>query len=115
MIDLPDFLLPFAVSAVAVAVLTPVAKRFALKAEVVASPKADRWHNRPIPLFGGVAVYAAVIVAGAVLGVLDGPVLTVLAAGSAMFAVGLVDDVVALKPNTKLTAQIGVACGVLVM
>lgn len=115
MIDLPDFLLPFAASAIAVAVLTPLAKRIALKAEVVASPKADRWHDRPIPLFGGVAVYAAVIVAGAVLGVLDGPVLMVLGAASAMFAVGLVDDIVALKPNTKLTAQIGVACGVLVM
>ena len=115
MIDLPDFLLPFTAAALAVAVLTPVAKRIALKAEVVASPKADRWHDRPIPLFGGVAVYAAVILAGAVLGVLDGPVLTVVAAGSAMFAVGLVDDIVALKPNTKLTAQIGVACGVLVM
>jgi UDP-GlcNAc:undecaprenyl-phosphate GlcNAc-1-phosphate transferase len=115
MIDLPDFLLPFTAAALAVAVLTPVAKRVAVKAEVVASPKADRWHDRPIPLFGGVAVYAAVILAGALLGVLDGPVLTVVAAGSAMFAVGLVDDIVALKPNTKLTAQIGVACGVLVM
>ena len=115
MTDLPDFLVPFAASAVAVAILTPFAKRIALKAEIVASPKADRWHDRPIPLFGGVAVYAAVILAGAVLGIIDARVITVLAAGSAMFAVGLVDDIVALKPNTKLTSQIGVACGVLVM
>ena len=115
MTDLPDFLVPFAASAIAVAILTPFAKRIALKAEIVASPKADRWHDRPIPLFGGVAVYAAVILAGAVLGIIDARVITVLAAGSAMFAVGLVDDIVALKPNTKLTAQIGVACGVLVM
>jgi UDP-GlcNAc:undecaprenyl-phosphate GlcNAc-1-phosphate transferase len=110
---LPPFLLPFGAAAICVAVLTPAAKRMALRARVVASPKADRWHDRPIPLLGGVAVYAAVILAGALMGVLSGPVLVVVAAGSAMFAVGLVDDMVTLKPSTKLTAQIGVACGVL--
>lgn len=112
---LPEFLPPFAAAALAVAVLTPAAKRLAFKAGVVASPKPDRWHDRPIPLFGGLAVYSSVLLAAAVLGVIQGAVLTVVAAGSAMFAVGLVDDIITIKPNTKLTAQIGVACGVLML
>jgi UDP-GlcNAc:undecaprenyl-phosphate GlcNAc-1-phosphate transferase len=112
--DLSQYLITVGSAALCAMLFTPVAKRLALRLGAVASPKVDRWHDRPIPLLGGVAVLAAVLVAGFVAGALSGPILIVLGAGIAMFIVGVVDDLVTLRPSTKLTAQIGVACTVLV-
>ena len=113
--QLPAFLVPFAAGIVLVTVPTPAAKRLAANTGALASPKADRWHRRPVPLLGGVAVYATVLLVSLAIVPLSNGVGTVLAAGTAMFIVGLVDDFLSIKPSTKLTAQIGVACAILTM
>jgi len=92
--------------------LVPVARGVALKLGYVAAPREDRWHRRPVALFGGVAI--AVVLFGSTVAMRVAerlPILTVTAA--IMFAVGLVDDVMRLKPSTKLIAQIALASALL--
>ena len=88
--------------------LVPTCRLVARKYGFVASPRADRWHGRPMALLGGVAIAASVLSMHlVVIGVRGAPVLFVAAA--AIFLIGLVDDLVSLKPVTKLVFEIGVA------
>ena len=89
-------------------VLTPICRWAALRWGCVAHPKQDRWHRKPTALLGGVAVFLAVVVPFAILQPVR-EIWVLLASGSLIFAVGLTDDLVSLKPFTKLVAQIVVA------
>jgi len=99
---------PFLFALLLSLVLVPVCRALALRYGFVATPRADRWHARPIALCGGVAIgatlFAGLVVFRAVSAV------PVLAGGAAlMFMAGLADDVLQLKPFTKLVAQIAIA------
>ena len=98
---LQSMLIAFA-SAVA---LVPVARRLAIRIDVVARPRADRWHRTVVPLLGGVAIGLATFIAG-LAGGLAVSLPAVLFASMAMFVIGLVDDILALRPATKLVGQI---------
>jgi UDP-GlcNAc:undecaprenyl-phosphate GlcNAc-1-phosphate transferase len=98
------FVAAFAVSAA----LVPLFRALSIRLGRVAQPREDRWHRSPVALFGGVAIGCTVFGLMAVLGVAGRiPVLTF--AAFAMFIVGLTDDVLSLKPATKLVAQIACA------
>ena len=74
----------------------------------VAKPREDRWHKRPVALFGGVGIGLSLLTVSLVSGVAtEIPVLII--CSMAMFAVGLSDDILSLKPSTKLVAQIALA------
>ena len=99
-----SFLTAFALSLI----LVPVFRRIALRAGLVAHPKNDRWHRRPTALLGGVAIAVALFGALLATGALSQqPVLPICA--GLIFALGLVDDLISLKPSTKLVAQIALA------
>lgn len=88
--------------------LVPVARRVAIRVNMVARPRADRWHRTVVPLLGGVAIGLATLFASLVCGLATSlPV--VLGASMAMFLMGLVDDILLLRPSTKLVAQIAAA------
>ena len=98
------FLLALALSLIVV----PICRSLALRYGFLAKPREDRWHQRPVALFGGVGIATVFFGCAIVLGVAkELPVLTVTAA--VMFATGVVDDVLSLKPSTKLIAQIALA------
>jgi UDP-GlcNAc:undecaprenyl-phosphate GlcNAc-1-phosphate transferase len=88
--------------------LTPLSRVAALRLGYVAGPTEDRWHQRPIALSGGVAVFLAVVVPFAVLQSVR-EIWVLVVSGALIFTVGLVDDVISLKPAGKLVAQIVVA------
>jgi UDP-GlcNAc:undecaprenyl-phosphate/decaprenyl-phosphate GlcNAc-1-phosphate transferase len=97
--------LPFALAFAASLALVPVARLISIRFGFVATPRADRWHKRPVALFGGVAMAVALFSCAAIFGLVSAiPVLIVTAA--LMFATGFADDVLTLKPSTKLVAQI---------
>lgn len=104
-------LLPNAIAAFAVSLATvPLCRRLAVRFGFVAKPRDDRWHHRPTALLGGVGiVVAAMAVQIAMNGVRDVPVL--LAGGALIFVVGLIDDLLSLKPSAKMVAQICIASG----
>ncbi|MCL4848301.1 MAG: hypothetical protein KJ066_17300 [Acidobacteria bacterium] len=90
---------------------TLVVKRLALQAGIVATPKADRWHRGAIPLLGGGAIFLAVVLTALAMPGHAAGLWVLLAGASALFFVGLADDLRPLKPQTKLIAQILVAAG----
>ena len=88
--------------------LVPAARRFAIRIDVVARPRADRWHRTVVPLLGGVAIGLATLITS-LIGGLATSLPVVLASAMAMFVMGLVDDILSLRPATKLVAQIAAA------
>jgi len=78
----------------------------------VARPRGDRWHQRPIPLLGGLAIALGAGVAITPSLGPGSPLLVVVAGAAASVLVGLIDDLRPLKPQTKLTAQLVVATAV---
>jgi UDP-GlcNAc:undecaprenyl-phosphate GlcNAc-1-phosphate transferase len=96
------------------ALLTPVVARLARARGVVAAPRRDRWHKAPTPLLGGVAIYFASMLVVLTFANVDARLAVVLFGATLLFITGLVDDLVHLRPQTKLLIQIG-AAGALVM
>ena len=105
-------LLPIALSFAAALALTPAVRALARRIGMVARPKADRWHTRPTALLGGLAIFAAVALAALLFVPKTPQVVAVLVASGFMFALGLVDDLLNLKPYQKLIGQIVCAAGV---
>ena len=105
------FVVPFLISFVAVAALTPLVRWFAGWIGVVARPKNDRWHRRTVPLLGGVAIWAGTVIAVLSTGGGHRDTWTVLVAGSVLFGLGLADDLRGVRPMVKVIVQIAVACG----
>jgi UDP-GlcNAc:undecaprenyl-phosphate/decaprenyl-phosphate GlcNAc-1-phosphate transferase len=98
----------FGVTFAASVALVPVCRLVAIRMGYVARPKADRWHQRQTALLGGVAIGAVALAGGWIVD--DGGHLRVLlVAGAGIFLLGLVDDVVSLRPSTKLVAEIAIA------
>lgn len=113
-LDFKAQLIAAAAAALLVALATPLVRLLARKTGVLAYPKEDRWHTRPVPMLGGLAIFVGSI--GAVIVTqLEASMLPVLAAGAGMFVLGITDDFLKLKPSTKLTAQIAVACVVVML
>ncbi len=90
------------------AALVPACRALAFRLNCVARPSADRWHKRPTPLLGGIAIVAAVFLGAFIFGVAH-QLAQFLLAGALIFIVGVTDDVFNLKPSTKLIAEIAVA------
>ncbi len=91
------------------AVLTPLVIWLARARGWVVAPREDRWHKKPTAVYGGVAIFLAFAAAFLLLGVHDRLHWTLLACASAMFAVGLWDDALELKPQVKFLCQLVVA------
>lgn len=104
---------PFFLSLVLSLATVPVCRRLAMRHGYVARPRLDRWHQRHVALFGGVAI-ALVVFACSALFDLPQQIPVLLATGGAMFAVGLSDDILSLKPATKLIAQLALASVLLI-
>ncbi len=93
--------------------LTPAVRALAIRYGYVAAPQEDRWHKAPTALFGGAGIFLAYLLPISVFAVDDPNLLVLLIGGGLLFALGLVDDVVHLKPYTKLIGQIIAACVVI--
>lgn len=92
---------------------TLLCERLARRARLITHPREDRWHRESVPLLGGVAIMLGVAVVGAGMGTALGRFGPFLLLAAAMGAVGLVDDIKALRPPTKVAAQV-VAAAVLI-
>src|SRR5579859_712548 len=93
----------FILAAVAAAIATPVVRRLAMRAGIVSRPGGRHVHRKVVPRLGGIAIYIAFFAPLASLFVLDVWVANVFAAarlkvlglligGTAMCAVGVIDD-----------------------
>ena len=100
---------PFVIAGIAFAVsvlLTYIVRLLARRYGFVAKPKADRWHKKPTAMMGGVAIYLTTVSASLFfLWPPTNELLVILAGSSFLFLVGLVDDVLHIKPYQKLIGQ----------
>ena len=87
-------------------ILTPVVRYFARRFGFVAVPKTDRWHKQPTAMLGGVAIWLSVVIVALpfLFQITYGK--EIFLASSFLFLVGLVDDLIHVKPYQKLIGQI---------
>src|SRR6266850_86607 len=86
--------------------LTPVVRRLARRWGFVAKPKIDHWHKNPTAMMGGVGIWLAEVVTYVALVPHTGQGWVVIAAASFLFLVGLIDDLLHIKPYQKLIGQV---------
>jgi UDP-GlcNAc:undecaprenyl-phosphate GlcNAc-1-phosphate transferase len=102
------YLLIFASALVLAVGGTPVVRRMALRLGIIDRPNARKIHVNPIPLLGGVAIYAAFIAAVLLFG--DrfrlNELVSILVGASLVSFLGLWDDQRSLGPILKLAGQI---------
>ena len=92
------------------AILTYVVRAFARNLGIVAAPKADRWHKKPTAMLGGAAIFLTTVLMYALIVPITIQSEIILAGSAFLFLVGLIDDVLQIKPYQKLIGQfIGVA------
>jgi UDP-GlcNAc:undecaprenyl-phosphate GlcNAc-1-phosphate transferase len=87
-------------------ILTPIVLWGARRGGWIAHPSTDRWHDRPVALLGGVALFGAVAVGVTGSGLLAVYTWPVWAGAATIFAVGLADDLLDVRPETKLVGQV---------
>lgn len=95
-------------------IITPLVKKFAIAFNYVAIPKENRWHNKATALLGGVSVFVSMMtvwfLAVSLMGwSAYGRPLPMIICFSAMFVLGLIDDLYNMAPHSKLVGQIVIA------
>ena len=118
-----DLLLPLIALAISLG-LTAAVRAVAIRRGAVAKPMADRWHKKETAMFGGIAIFlgfAVPLMLQLDFGLLQSRDTTLAAyppmvfaavlglGATALFVLGLIDDIYRIKPQTKLIGQILVA------
>jgi UDP-GlcNAc:undecaprenyl-phosphate GlcNAc-1-phosphate transferase len=104
--DIAEAICLIATAAAISAILTPVIMNAAKRRGFMAEPAPNRWHEKPVPIFGGVAIAVAFGIAIALTAAPTKSVLGIVAAGAIMFLLGLIDDFYPLSPLTKVLGQL---------
>jgi len=102
----PRTLLTVAASFCLALLLTPLVRAFARRYGFIAAPKTDRWHKQPTAMLGGVAIWLSVVVTTLWFSLHSTYGKHILLASTFLFFVGLVDDLIHIKPYQKLIGQI---------
>lgn len=86
--------------------MTLLVRTFARKFDFVAKPKSDRWHKKPTAMLGGAAIFATTLIMYLAAVPFSAESGIVLGAASFLFLVGLLDDILNIKPYQKLVGQL---------
>lgn len=93
---------------------TPQVINLAIKVGALDAPDARKVHTKPIPRMGGLAIYAGFVLAILASMHVSREILGLLAGGTVILIVGIIDDIMQLPAKVKLMGQI-VAAAVLVL
>jgi len=102
----PRTLLAVAVSFLLALILTPLVRAFARRFGFIAVPKTDRWHKKPTAMLGGAVMWLSVVITSIAFSLYGTYGKWILLGSTLLFAVGLVDDLIHIKPYHKLIGQI---------
>ena len=94
------------ISIAASVLLTIGVRSFARKFGFISNPKSDRWHKRPTAMLGGVAIFATTFAMYGLFGPYTVEFFVIFAAAAFLFFVGLLDDILNIKPYQKLIGQL---------
>jgi UDP-GlcNAc:undecaprenyl-phosphate/decaprenyl-phosphate GlcNAc-1-phosphate transferase len=99
-------LLAIAASFVLALVLTPLVRATARRLGIIAKPKTDRWHKKPTAMLGGMAIWLSVVISILIFVPPTTYGWVILRASAFLFFVGLLDDLIHIKPYQKLIGQV---------
>jgi UDP-GlcNAc:undecaprenyl-phosphate GlcNAc-1-phosphate transferase len=102
----PRTILTVATSFCLALILTPLVRALARRYGFVAQPKTDRWHKKPTAMLCGAGIWLSVIITLLAFSLHTTYSLQILVASTFLFLVGLVDDLIRIKPYQKLIGQI---------
>lgn len=108
------YIVAFTIALAVAYFLTPRVKDFAIKVGALDAPDDRKVHTRPIPRMGGLAIYAAFVLAILASMYVSREIMGLLVGGTVILIVGIIDDLKPLPARVKLLGQI-VAAAVLVM
>ncbi|MGN0709249.1 MAG: glycosyltransferase family 4 protein, partial [Anaerovoracaceae bacterium] len=109
-IDLNFIFKCFMLALIVSAGVTPLAIKLAPKIGAMDIPKDNRrMHSKPMPRFGGMAIFAGTVTASLVFLREDPKIMTALLGGTLVYLVGVVDDIRGLQARTKFLAELIVA------
>ena len=98
---------PFIVAAACSVIVTPISIKLAPKIGAMDVPKDKRRvHNKPMPRFGGMAIYVAIMVGLAVYGLEDRGIIPAMVGCTLIYILGIIDDLRGMKPIVKFAGQI---------
>src|SRR5688500_2553025 len=107
---MPDFtsnaILAGIVSIAASAFLTVGVRSSARKFGFISNPTSDRRHTWRTAILGGVAIFARTFAMYGVFGTYTVEFFVIFAAAAFLFFVGLLDDILNIKPYQKLIGQV---------
>ena len=111
MLDAPTAILlavfGFVLAASIVYLVTPVASWIARRTGIVVLPKEERhMHRVTMPLLGGLAMYVGVVVPTLALVNMEPATKAILVGGTIIAVVGLLDDLLDIKPLVKFAGQV---------
>lgn len=109
------YLLVFLSSLALCVLITPLIRHAAVKADIVARPRDDRWHTKPTALLGGVGLFVSLMAVWhaaffkLALFSAAAPFIPLALGCLAIFLLGLTDDLFDINPQHKLVGQIIIA------
>ena len=110
-----EYLAVFVATAILSIVLTPMALRYAIRANVLDQPGQHKSHKAAVPYLGGLAIVVTFVIAVILMSVLRPPhtgrgeLLGVLTIAVLLAAVGLIDDLRQVSPLWRLIAEVSAA------
>ena len=107
-----NYLMVFLTSLILALIFTPIAIFLAPKIGAVDVPKDERrMHDKPMPRFGGLAIFVGTMVSIAIFIIPENPNLVgILVGGVLIYFLGLIDDIKGLPAKVKFLGQIAIAC-----
>ncbi|MBO8126103.1 MAG: undecaprenyl/decaprenyl-phosphate alpha-N-acetylglucosaminyl 1-phosphate transferase [Firmicutes bacterium] len=100
------YLGPFICALVFAAVLTPLVRRLALALWIMDEPAERKVHERPVPLWGGLAIFLSFLFTAKIFASEFQAFGGIVVAGTLITVIGLIDDVRPLSAKTKFLGQI---------
>ena len=98
---------PFLVALVVALIVTPLSIKAAPLIGAMDVPKDERrMHSKTMPRFGGIAIYAGIIISLAVFAHGDKGVVSIMVCCTLIYIVGVIDDLKNLKPLVKFGGQV---------
>src|SRR5260370_4255266 len=95
-----------ALSFVLALILTPTIRALARRWGFIAQPKTDRWHKKSTATLGGVPIWLTVVTICLLFVPHASQGWVVIGTATFLFLVGLVDDLIHIKPYQKLIGQV---------
>ena len=107
---------PLVVAALVTALITPLSILLAPKLGAMDVPRdARRVHNKPMPRFGGIAIYAGIMAGLAIFAQTQRHLPAIMVGCTLIYILGAIDDLKGMKPVVKFAGQVVCASVVFAM